>query len=392
MDESNSPSITAQQVTARPSLSTPQENKMAKINSDFINLFSNIVEQSPSVRLMDAFRIHGDKYVRAVRKIYWDTNEEVGVAEDSGHVAVRKQLSFVEMVKSGSGRVKVNNLVNLVKLINDRCSQNMDPQSLTSKYLHVTTKDLVSRVSSGDNIWSLSGRDVVKIDENLVAKCGPTLETLEEAANMQFIRQLTSIPVPEIVRVHAQGREAYIFMSYIPGSTLQDIWPTLGTEERHNITDQLKTCMDELRAVPPPSPCYFGSLETHICIDRRQFTRLNIGRNKRISSEAEFNTFIMTDLWHTYPPEYCNMVLSMMRQDHRVVLTHGDLHPRNIMVKDMVVTGIIDWECAGWYPEYWEYVKALTSVGPVVDWWRYISTIIDPYYSEWAIDRQFVMR
>ena len=44
---------------------------------------------------------------------------------------------------------------------------------------------------------------------------------------MQIIRQLTSIPVPEIVRVHAKGRRAYIFMSYIPGSTLQDLWPTL---------------------------------------------------------------------------------------------------------------------------------------------------------------------
>ena len=389
MDESKSPSITAQQITARPT-STPQENEMAKINSDFITLFSNIVEQSPSVRLMDLFRIHVDKYVRAVRKIYReDVMEDVGDAEDSGYVAVKKQLSFAEVAKSGSGRVKVNNLVNL---INGRCSQNTDPSSLMSQYLHVTTEDLVSRVSSSENIWNLSGRDVVKIDENLVAKCGPTLENLEEAASMQFIRQLTSIPVPEIVRVHAQGRKAYVFMSYIPGSTLQDLWPTLSMEARQNITDQLKTFMDELRAVPSPSPCYFGSLETHICVDRRQLTRLNIGGNRRISSEAEFNRFIMIDLWHTYPTEYCNMVLSMMRQDHRVVLTHGDFHPRNIMVKDMVVTGIIDWECAGWYPEYWEYVKALTSVGPVVDWWRYLSTIIDPYYSEWAIDRQFVMR
>ena len=147
--------------------------------------------------------------------------------------------------------------------------------------------------------------------------------------------------------------------------------------------------MDELRAIPSPSSCYFGSLETHICIDMRQLTRLNIGENRLISSEAEFNKFIMTDLLSDYPTEYYDMLLSMMRQDHKVVLTHGDFHPRNIMVEDMVITGIIDWECAGWYPEYWEYVKALTSVGPVVDWWRYLTTIIDPWYAEWAIDRQF---
>ena len=177
-------------------------------------------------------------------------------------------------------------------------------------------------------------------------------------------------------------------MSYIPGSTLQELWPTLSTDSKQIIAEQLKSHFDELRAIPSPSPCYFGSLETHICVDRRQLTRLNVGEHRLISSEKEFNKFIMTDLLHHYPTEYYNMLLSMMRQDHRVVLTHGDLHPRNIMVKDTVVTGIIDWECAGWYPEYWEYIKGLTSEGPVVDWWRYLSKVVSPYNAEWAIDRQ----
>jgi aminoglycoside phosphotransferase len=373
MDESKSP--------------THQEHEMAKINSDFIKRFSNFVKQSPLQRLTDILRIHVDKYVRAVRKIYTEDNiEDVGVAEDSGYVTEKKQLSFWEMVNWEPDRVKVNNLINL---INDRCSQNMDPRSLTSKYLHVTTEDLVSRVSSGDNIWSLSVLDIIKIDENLVVKRGRlTLQSLEEAANMQIIRQLTSIPVPEIVRVHAQGRRAYIFMSYVPGTTLQHIWPTLSMEARQNITDQLKSYMDELRAIPPPSSCYIGSLESHICVDNRQLLRLNIDENRLISSEKEFNRFIMADLWEFYPTEYYNMLLSMMRQNHRIVLTHGDFHPRNIMVKDTIITGIIDWEFSGWYPEYWEYIKALTAVEPVDDWWRYLSTIVGPYYTEWAIDRQ----
>lgn len=28
------------------------------------------------------------------------------------------------------------------------------------------------------------------------------------------------------------------------------------------------------------------------------------------------------------------------------------------MVKEGHITAIIDWESAGWYPEYWEYIKA----------------------------------
>ena len=43
------------------------------------------------------------------------------------------------------------------------------------------------------------------------------------------------------------------------------------------------------------------------------------------------------------------------RPTHAVVFTHGDLNPHNILVSpDGHVCGIIDWESAGWLPEYWE--------------------------------------
>src|SRR5436190_13236878 len=220
---------TTTSAAAKRSPSTPQENEIAELNSKFINLFSNIVKRRPSIRLTDFLRIHVDKYVRALRRVYpEDDIEDVGVAEDSGYVTIKKQLSFSEMMNSGPDRQEVGNVVNL---INRRCNQNTDPRSLVSQYSHISTEELLSRVSSGDKIWSLSSQDVIKIDENLVIKRGLlTVEALEEAANIQMIRELTSIPVPEIVRVYAQGERAYIFMSYIPGSTLQELWPTLSTD------------------------------------------------------------------------------------------------------------------------------------------------------------------
>jgi len=68
------------------------------------------------------------------------------------------------------------------------------------------------------------------------------------------------------------------------------------------------------------------------------------------------------------------MIRSSLREDHGIVMTHGDLNPRNIMitwesdqgslrtVKDIKVSGILGWESAGWYPEYWEFVKALNPI------------------------------
>lgn len=145
MNASKSPTTAQQQ-----SSSTHQENEIAKLNSNFINLFSNIIKRKPSIRLTNLFRIHVDKYVQTLRKISpKDIIEDVSIAEDSGYITIKKPLSFSELVNSGSDRFKVEKLINL---INNRCSQNMDSQSLTSQYLHMTTEDLVSRISSGDKI------------------------------------------------------------------------------------------------------------------------------------------------------------------------------------------------------------------------------------------------
>lgn len=58
------------------------------------------------------------------------------------------------------------------------------------------------------------------------------------------------------------------------------------------------------------------------------------------------------------------------RAGHRMSFTHADLNSRNILVDEVVqqggslpvgwrVTGIVDWEMTSYYPEYWEYTKAL---------------------------------
>lgn len=52
------------------------------------------------------------------------------------------------------------------------------------------------------------------------------------------------------------------------------------------------------------------------------------------------------------------------------------MNPRNIMVDRSVrpdstlgwsLSGIVDWESAGYYPEYWEYTKALWEVRPTFE-------------------------
>lgn len=84
-------------------------------------------------------------------------------------------------------------------------------------------------------------------------------------------------------------------------------------------------------------------------------------------------------------------------------MTHGDLHPRNIMVVEsrddssrdpsaasrIEITGLLEWEMCGYCPEYWEYVKALHTVGPgdeCDDWWAYLPLSIGIWPKEYAVD------
>jgi thiamine kinase-like enzyme len=67
------------------------------------------------------------------------------------------------------------------------------------------------------------------------------------------------------------------------------------------------------------------------------------------------------------------------------VFTHADLNARNILADRAAragerstgggwrVSGIVDWETAGYYPEYWDYTKALFEG---FRWnWRYLDVI-----------------
>ena len=58
----------------------------------------------------------------------------------------------------------------------------------------------------------------------------------------------------------------------------------------------------------------------------------------------------------------------MLPRSARSVFTHADIAPHNILVDDKgQITGILDWELAGWYPEYWEYANIMKPTNEM-DW------------------------
>ena len=80
----------------------------------------------------------------------------------------------------------------------------------------------------------------------------------------------------------------------------------------------------------------------------------------RSNPKPPFNAGLMQAVRARVNNSWAEMVVRFIKAmpSHKIVLTHNDLSPRNILVRDGKVVAIVDWELSGFYPDYWEYVKA----------------------------------
>ena len=83
------------------------------------------------------------------------------------------------------------------------------------------------------------------------------------------------------------------------------------------------------------------------------------------SSEAAFKEFLLSNNIATTPKIYRKTLEELLSTTtQKILFTHGDLSPMNIIGKEGRIIGIVDWGYAGWYPEQLEYVqffRALSS-------------------------------
>ncbi len=166
-------------------------------------------------------------------------------------------------------------------------------------------------------------------------------------------------------------------MDFIEGQTLESIWLSLSVEEKHSICHQLREILDTMRKAEWPST-FIGSCDGGPVLDARLY---GIKKGGPFRNEEELNKFIL-DIHDLTPQPIRDTLTKHQRTDHRIVFSHGDLHQGNVMVKDGKITGLIDWELAGWYPEYWDYVKFCFSGGAHRDWMNHAKDIFSQSYDE----------
>jgi len=188
------------------------------------------------------------------------------------------------------------------------------------------------------------GCKVFRIHDSVI-KFGWSVDA-RQAQTMQFIQSSTAIPVPHAI---GTGPNA-ILMDYVEGCTLAQCWPQLTSEEKQAIAEQMYHVLQQLRGL---KGSYIGGLDRAPVVDMRRSDHIG----GPFDTESQFNDFLLDNMTSSLPSLYRESLQKTLRTDHDIIFTHADLHLRNIIVKDGVIAAILDWECAGWYPEYWEYVK-----------------------------------
>ncbi|KAI0878162.1 kinase-like domain-containing protein [Hypoxylon argillaceum] len=202
---------------------------------------------------------------------------------------------------------------------------------------------------------------VVRVGEHFVAKYGKSVKSLE-GENMLFVKQHTTIPVPQVYAIYTFGEgETMLIMEYIVGIPLERCLASWELRRLEPIREQLRAQVNELRQIPAPSyygslgrrpltdfyrDCEYGPFDNFTNLVDKTFELMFSPRNaQRFADMRKFFSVsfdcISTALGHAHP-----------------VFTHGDLHENNVIIRPDNTPVLIDWEVAGFYPAYHERLTA----------------------------------
>ncbi|KAK0214391.1 hypothetical protein IW262DRAFT_1514503 [Armillaria fumosa] len=219
---------------------------------------------------------------------------------------------------------------------------------------------------------------------SLYAKDGYGVSVAEAIAT-QFVSENTTIPVPQILDIVSSGPEH----SYIPDSQSNFILSTavpgtmFGRSGASVFVDTLRGWFDQLRALPPPSHAISSLNGTSFLSYRIRDGEL-VGP---FASQEEFHAQYFCTPWEPVDDHVRVALVKRQSTKYRICFTHGDITPTNILVDSKIrPVGLVDWECAAWMPEYWEYTRAIYIRQSYKGWWNLFRRIFPDYDDELEVE------
>lgn len=205
-----------------------------------------------------------------------------------------------------------------------------------------------------------------------------------EVRALQFVHGRLSLPIPRVLH-HAPFPNAviepwnwntkgvwYFFMEECCGVPLNTVIGSMSPTELNHIADQLLVVLKEMRSY---TSTMIGSVTGGPYNNR--FMPYPWQPPHAFSSIQEYLDYYRSIFLDFCGEEFVNELFSCLPTEANIHLTHGDLLPQNILVEGSTITGIIDWETAGYYPEFWEYCR-MHDPGLMTPAWAHVLARIFP--------------
>ncbi|KAI0148756.1 kinase-like domain-containing protein [Xylariaceae sp. FL1272] len=210
------------------------------------------------------------------------------------------------------------------------------------------------------------GRWVCRVGPQTVMKCGNTRNLEMEFDNLEMLNMNPGlIPVPQLYGLSRQGDWMFIFMEYVDGETLEDCLPRLNPDEQLAIEQQIRQHYRSLRGLRQTRSTYYGADGNLPYIPRPRYQYL-AGPYDHV--EDFIQDFVPFEQYLIHSDFFSNeYVLRMVRNyrldfieaagDTEPVFSHGDISLRNIIRRPDGSLCFVDWEHAGWYPPWYDYLS-----------------------------------
>ncbi|EFE37921.1 hypothetical protein TRV_07411 [Trichophyton verrucosum HKI 0517] len=203
---------------------------------------------------------------------------------------------------------------------------------------------------------SQKGSHVKFLPLGLVLKKGRE-NTENEAKALTLAEQYISISTPRLIdSVMVNKTSGFILMTKVVGRSLSSILHRITWEELEQIGKDLANFITELRRIPNSSKYLIADTRGGPISDHRFFYQ-TWGPFKTVSG---FTDRLLQDVKgaRDKPP-----LSFLYEKKHKVYFTHSDIHMTNLFVTCGRLSGVVDWENAGFKPEYWEYIRAMWAYG-----------------------------
>ncbi|KAJ8129657.1 hypothetical protein O1611_g3974 [Lasiodiplodia mahajangana] len=193
-----------------------------------------------------------------------------------------------------------------------------------------------------------------------------------EATALRLIKRYTDVPVPAIGIANFTTRDGKeygsILMDEVEDScTLNTVWNTYDSTTKERVCHEIWDIIKKIQEIPKPQELRHlyqcsadGSPSRDVLLQGLE------GPARPLIDDVSLRDRINERYLYFNGGSYREHLPDFLPHSSEAVFAHGDIAPRNIMVNESAsITGVIDWENFGWYPDYWEFANIQK---PSADW------------------------